>query len=89
MANIKHKHFVTIILNLNFYVKECLYLSPKFVFLFIFIYPSGNLGKLPVCLNSYMFKRLSFVAKTKNQEQCSLLTLSEAIKVYEATSPSY
>lgn len=63
--------FVTIILNLNFNVKEYLYFSPKLIFLFIFIfrYLLGRLGKL------------SFVIETKNQEQCSLLFLSETIKV--------
>jgi hypothetical protein len=34
-----------------------------------------------------MYKSLSFVVETKNQEQ--LLILSKTIKVYEATIPSY
>lgn len=63
----------------------CTYHQNLYFCLFLYI----HLGKLPVRLNSYMYKRLSFVAKTQNQEQCSFLTLSEVIKVYEATIPNY
>lgn len=59
---------------MNYKVHSCIVLSPKYIF-----------HREPSM--SYMYKSLSFVVETKNQEQ--LLILSKTIKVYEATIPSY